>query len=81
MQNQQTVRLEPIFWPGSIGGRGFKELLTTCEGELNINRMVNILKGKGFLESIGVEIFGDAIDKLSSSEAGLKRRKSILQYL
>jgi 4-hydroxyphenylpyruvate dioxygenase len=32
MQNRQTIQLEPIFWSGSISGRGFKELLTACEG-------------------------------------------------
>ncbi len=51
------------------------------DGELALERMVRILLDKGGLENIGTEIFGGAIDQLSSSEAGRRSAESIQQLL
>ena len=40
------------------------------DGELAVQRVTDLIAGKGGLRRIGTEIFGDAIDELSAEEAG-----------
>ena len=51
------------------------------DGELSIGEIVDAVRTNGDLRYIGAEIFGEAIDGLSSTEAGKKSAESIRTFL
>jgi sugar phosphate isomerase/epimerase len=51
------------------------------QGELPLARIVPILKSTGAWRSVGPEVFADAMDALSATEAGKQAGQSLVQWL
>jgi sugar phosphate isomerase/epimerase len=51
------------------------------DGEFDLPRVVRLVEGRGALSTIGTEIFGDAIDSLSTVEAGRRSRAATEEVL
>ncbi|MFZ4156779.1 sugar phosphate isomerase/epimerase family protein [Streptomyces pseudogriseolus] len=47
------------------------------DGELDMDTVIRLLLDKGGLRSVGVEVFGEAIDGLSTEDAGIRAAKTV----